>query len=90
MKMKKNGKMSRGGGVGGVKKNGKMSRGGGVGGGRSNPNSVKMPINGKKPKMQNGGGVKKKRPKMQTGGGVGGGKMTAAQKLAKIKKLLGG
>ena len=41
----------------------------------------------KKPKMQNGGGVKKKRPKMQTGGGV---KMTAAQKLAKIKKLLGG
>jgi len=44
---------------------------------------MKMKKNGK---MQNGGGVKKKRPKMKTGGGV----MTAAQKLAKIQKILGG
>ena len=46
-------KMQNGGGV----KKPKMNRGGGVGGGRSNPNSVKMPMNGKRSKMQNGGGA---------------------------------
>ena len=49
-------KMQNGGGV----KKPKMNRGGGVGGGRSNPNSVKMPINGKRSKMRRGGGASSK------------------------------
>ena len=73
-------KMNNGGGVK-IPKKPKMAKGGGVGGGRSNPNSVKMPMNGnmKGSKMAKGGGVNGKKKKM-----------SAAQKLAQIKKILGG